>query len=71
MNARVGNPSAALVDPGLVREAIGPIPGVAPVMTRAQSQQQQQQQQHTAQGERTRILALAVCLIPIQEPVGK
>ena len=71
MNARVGNPSAAPVDPGLVERVVGPIRGLAPVMERAQSQQQQQQQQHTAQGESARILALAVYLIPIQEPVDK
>ena len=66
MTARVGNPSAAPVDPGFVLAVAGPIQGVGPVMTRTQSQQQ-----HTAQGERVRILPLAVYLIPIQEPVDK
>jgi len=66
MTARVGNPSAAPVDPTLVMSVAGQIPGVGPVMTRTQSQQQ-----HTAQGESVRILPLAVYLIPIQEPVDK
>lgn len=66
MNARVGSPSAAPVDPRLVVQAVRPIQRVAPAATRNQPQQQ-----HTAQGEGALNMPLAVNLIPIQEPVDK
>ena len=66
MNARVGNPSAALIDPHLVMQLVGPIPGVAPVPAR-----NQQQQQYPVQGERGLNLPVVVYLIPIQGPVDK
>ena len=66
MNAAVGNPSAAPINPGLVVQAVGTIPGVAPAATRNQPQQQ-----HAAQGEGALNLPFAVCLIPVQGPVDK
>jgi hypothetical protein len=66
MNARVGNPSAALIDPHLVMQLVGPIRGVVPVTTR-----NQQQQQYPVQGERGLNLPVVVYLIPIQGPVDK
>jgi len=61
MNARVGNPSAAPIDPRLVPQAVGHFPGVVPTATGTPWQQQ-----YTGQGERALILHLAVYLMPIQ-----
>jgi len=59
MNARVGNENARPIDPSVVVQAVGPIPGVVPtVATR--------NQQQAPQGESAPILPIAVPLTPTQ-----
>ena len=63
MNARVGNENARPIDPRVVVQAVGPIPGVVPAVTR-------RNQQQAPQGESVLILPIAVPLTPTQGPEG-
>ena len=59
INARVGNENARPIDPSVVVQAVGPIPGVVPAVTT-------RNQQQAPQGESAQILPIAIPLTPTQ-----